>query len=149
MRSCVLRSGPTVQPLYLRTNTHSTNQKQITSLFFSLDTIISKSASSIVARTRHSALDTRHNPTYRDDDRTHIVHARLPRRETNTEVFVGRSQEQRRLSSAQDHPIEARRHGQSMGNVDESAYVTTADWRIPLTEIGVKQAYGEQLVSQS
>ena len=35
------------------------------------------------------------------------------------------------------------RHGQSMGNVDESAYVNTADWRIPLTEIGRKQAHGE------
>jgi len=32
------------------------------------------------------------------------------------------------------------RHGQSMGNVDESAYVTTADWRIPLTDLGRKQA---------
>mmetsp|Transcript_17243 Transcript_17243/g.37228 ORF Transcript_17243/g.37228 Transcript_17243/m.37228 type:complete len:157 (+) Transcript_17243:855-1325(+) len=32
------------------------------------------------------------------------------------------------------------RHGQSMGNVDESAYVNTADWRIPLTDIGKKQA---------
>eukprot|EP00571_Detonula_confervacea_P000174 CAMPEP_0172329102 /NCGR_PEP_ID=MMETSP1058-20130122/60701_1 /TAXON_ID=83371 /ORGANISM="Detonula confervacea, Strain CCMP 353" /LENGTH=236 /DNA_ID=CAMNT_0013046255 /DNA_START=1081 /DNA_END=1791 /DNA_ORIENTATION=+ len=27
-----------------------------------------------------------------------------------------------------------------MGNVDESAYVNTADWRIPLTDIGKKQA---------
>mmetsp|Transcript_30848 Transcript_30848/g.66669 ORF Transcript_30848/g.66669 Transcript_30848/m.66669 type:complete len:307 (+) Transcript_30848:126-1046(+) len=32
------------------------------------------------------------------------------------------------------------RHGQSEGNVDERAYVTTADWRIPLTEVGRKQA---------
>ncbi|KAL7441747.1 hypothetical protein ACHAXH_008338 [Discostella pseudostelligera] len=32
------------------------------------------------------------------------------------------------------------RHGQSLGNVDESAYVTTADWRIPLTDLGRKQA---------
>jgi len=32
------------------------------------------------------------------------------------------------------------RHGQSMGNVDESAYVTTADWRIPITDLGRKQA---------
>ena len=32
------------------------------------------------------------------------------------------------------------RHGESLGNVDESAYVTTADWRIPLTEEGRKQA---------
>lgn len=28
-----------------------------------------------------------------------------------------------------------------MGNVDESAYVNTADWRIPLTDIGKKQAH--------
>ena len=35
------------------------------------------------------------------------------------------------------------RHGQSLGNVDESAYVTTADWRIPLTDLGRKQAQGE------
>jgi hypothetical protein len=35
------------------------------------------------------------------------------------------------------------RHGQSMGNVDESAYVNTADWRIPLTDLGRKQAHGE------
>lgn len=28
------------------------------------------------------------------------------------------------------------RHGESLGNVDEQAYVTTADWRIPLTEKG-------------
>ncbi len=32
------------------------------------------------------------------------------------------------------------RHGQSLGNVDESAYVTTADWRIPLTNLGKEQA---------
>lgn len=32
------------------------------------------------------------------------------------------------------------RHGESLGNVDESAYVTTADWRIPLTNLGKKQA---------
>ena len=36
------------------------------------------------------------------------------------------------------------RHGQSLGNVDESAYVTTADWRIPLTDLGQKQAQGER-----
>ena len=35
------------------------------------------------------------------------------------------------------------RHGQSLGNVDESAYVTTADWRIPLTDLGKDQAHGE------
>ena len=33
------------------------------------------------------------------------------------------------------------RHGQSVGNVDESAYVTTADWRIPLTDRGREQAF--------
>jgi broad specificity phosphatase PhoE len=32
------------------------------------------------------------------------------------------------------------RHGQSLGNVDESAYCTTPDWRIPLTDIGRNQA---------
>ncbi len=32
------------------------------------------------------------------------------------------------------------RHGQSLGNADESAYVTTADWRIPLTDLGKEQA---------
>ena len=32
------------------------------------------------------------------------------------------------------------RHGQSVGNADESAYVTTADWRIPLTSLGKDQA---------
>ena len=32
------------------------------------------------------------------------------------------------------------RHGQSLGNVDESAYVGTPDWRIPLTEKGLAQA---------
>ena len=36
------------------------------------------------------------------------------------------------------------RHGQSKGNVDESAYVTTADWRIPLTDVGKAQAKGER-----
>ena len=35
------------------------------------------------------------------------------------------------------------RHGQSLGNVDESAYVTTADWRIPLTDLGKDQARGK------
>lgn len=37
------------------------------------------------------------------------------------------------------------RHGQSLGNVDESAYVTTADWRIPLTDLGKDQAHGKFL----
>ncbi|KAK1735968.1 cystathionine beta-lyase [Skeletonema marinoi] len=32
------------------------------------------------------------------------------------------------------------RHGESLGNADESAYVTTADWRIPLTKLGKEQA---------
>ncbi|KQK03778.2 phosphoglycerate mutase-like protein AT74H [Brachypodium distachyon] len=32
------------------------------------------------------------------------------------------------------------RHGQSLGNLDTSAYATTADSRIPLTDLGVEQA---------
>ena len=32
-----------------------------------------------------------------------------------------------------------------MGNVDESEYVTTADWRIPITDLGKQQAKGEIL----
>ncbi|KAL7541046.1 hypothetical protein ACHAXR_010587 [Thalassiosira sp. AJA248-18] len=32
------------------------------------------------------------------------------------------------------------RHGESLGNIDERAYVTTADWRIPLTKLGREQA---------
>ena len=32
------------------------------------------------------------------------------------------------------------RHGQSMGNVDETAYATTPDWKIPLTQTGKEQA---------
>jgi len=31
------------------------------------------------------------------------------------------------------------RHGESQGNVDEKAYVTTADWQIPLTMRGRQQ----------
>mmetsp|Transcript_13216 Transcript_13216/g.27761 ORF Transcript_13216/g.27761 Transcript_13216/m.27761 type:complete len:320 (-) Transcript_13216:21-980(-) len=38
------------------------------------------------------------------------------------------------------HRIFLMRHGQSLGNVDESAYVNTADWRIPITDLGRKQA---------
>jgi len=33
------------------------------------------------------------------------------------------------------------RHGESIGNVDDCAYVTTPDWRVPLTERGVKQSF--------
>lgn len=33
------------------------------------------------------------------------------------------------------------RHGESLGNVDESAYVATPDWRVPLTDRGRQQAY--------
>lgn len=32
------------------------------------------------------------------------------------------------------------RHGESLGNVNERAYATTADWKIPLTERGREQA---------
>ena len=32
------------------------------------------------------------------------------------------------------------RHGQSLGNIDERAYVETADWRIPLTSKGREEA---------
>ena len=32
------------------------------------------------------------------------------------------------------------RHGQSLGNLDEGHYVNTADWQIPLSEMGVEQA---------
>eukprot|EP00551_Chaetoceros_affinis_P012825 CAMPEP_0203669712 /NCGR_PEP_ID=MMETSP0090-20130426/6004_1 /ASSEMBLY_ACC=CAM_ASM_001088 /TAXON_ID=426623 /ORGANISM="Chaetoceros affinis, Strain CCMP159" /LENGTH=289 /DNA_ID=CAMNT_0050534449 /DNA_START=1 /DNA_END=870 /DNA_ORIENTATION=- len=39
------------------------------------------------------------------------------------------------------------RHGESLGNVDESAYVSTPDWKVPLTEAGQQQAIqaGKQL----
>jgi broad specificity phosphatase PhoE len=39
------------------------------------------------------------------------------------------------------------RHGESLGNVDESAYVATPDWKVPLTPKGREQAYqaGETL----
>lgn len=42
------------------------------------------------------------------------------------------------------------RHGESLGNIDERAYVTTADWRIPLTERGREQARsaGRKVASQ-
>lgn len=33
------------------------------------------------------------------------------------------------------------RHGESLGNVDDSAYVTTPDWQVPLTEKGRQQAF--------
>lgn len=55
----------------------------------------------------------------------------------------------RRLSSATDgrlhrpgvpRRIVLIRHGESEGNIDETAYVRTADWRIPLTERGRQQA---------
>ena len=62
-----------------------------------------------------------------------------------------------RLFSSSDtssHNVEFRpkriillRHGQSLGNVDESAYVTTADWRIPLTDLGKDQAHGKFLTN--
>lgn len=32
------------------------------------------------------------------------------------------------------------RHGESLGNIDERAYATTADWRVPLTNLGREQA---------
>ena len=34
------------------------------------------------------------------------------------------------------------RHGESEGNVDESAYVNTADWQIRLTQKGKDQHFG-------
>eukprot|EP00979_Chaetoceros_neogracilis_P005106 scaffold883_cov225-Chaetoceros_neogracile.AAC.7 len=39
------------------------------------------------------------------------------------------------------------RHGESLGNVCDSAYVTTPDWRVPLTKKGIKQSFeaGEKL----
>mmetsp|Transcript_13327 Transcript_13327/g.25011 ORF Transcript_13327/g.25011 Transcript_13327/m.25011 type:complete len:289 (-) Transcript_13327:146-1012(-) len=33
------------------------------------------------------------------------------------------------------------RHGESLGNIDDSAYVSTPDWRVPLTEKGKRQSY--------
>jgi hypothetical protein len=41
------------------------------------------------------------------------------------------------------HRIILLRHGESQGNVDQNAYVTTADWRIPITANGKLQAQGE------
>ncbi len=38
------------------------------------------------------------------------------------------------------HRIILVRHGESLGNIDERAYATTADWRIPLTDLGREQA---------
>ncbi|KAL7486731.1 hypothetical protein ACHAW6_012331 [Cyclotella cf. meneghiniana] len=38
------------------------------------------------------------------------------------------------------HRIILLRHGESQGNVDQNAYVTTADWRIPITDVGKRQA---------
>lgn len=43
------------------------------------------------------------------------------------------------------HRIILLRHGESQGNVDQNAYVTTADWRIPITEVGRGQAAGESV----
>lgn len=41
------------------------------------------------------------------------------------------------------------RHGESLGNVDESAYATIPDWRIPLTDKGYEMAVasGEKILS--
>ena len=44
------------------------------------------------------------------------------------------------------HRIILLRHGESQGNVDQNAYVTTADWRIPITDVGKRQAQGERAV---
>uniref|UniRef100_A0A7S3QIR9 Phosphoglycerate mutase (2,3-diphosphoglycerate-dependent) n=1 Tax=Chaetoceros debilis TaxID=122233 RepID=A0A7S3QIR9_9STRA len=33
------------------------------------------------------------------------------------------------------------RHGESLGNVDDSAYVATPDWKVPLTERGRQQSF--------
>jgi broad specificity phosphatase PhoE len=38
------------------------------------------------------------------------------------------------------HRIILIRHGESLGNIDERAYESTADWRIPLTKKGREQA---------
>ena len=32
------------------------------------------------------------------------------------------------------------RHGESLGNFDESVYCTVPDWKVPLTETGKKQS---------
>lgn len=51
----------------------------------------------------------------------------------------------RRLSSG-THPtsrpnsIILLRHGESLGNVDESTYVNTPDWKVPLTSRGIEQS---------
>jgi broad specificity phosphatase PhoE len=67
--------------------------------------------------------------------------------------LLGMPQKQRELKQTYNYSRPKRiilvRHGQSMGNVDETAYATTPDWKIPLTEKGKQQAdaAGETLSS--
>lgn len=45
-----------------------------------------------------------------------------------------------RLQSLRPARIILIRHGESMGNLDEGAYVDTPDWQIQLSDKGVQQA---------
>ncbi|KAL7511875.1 hypothetical protein ACHAXN_009658 [Cyclotella atomus] len=53
---------------------------------------------------------------------------------------ISSSTEEDIIPDFRPHRIILLRHGESQGNVDQNAYVTTADWRIPITEVGRGQA---------
>jgi broad specificity phosphatase PhoE len=61
---------------------------------------------------------------------------RLSARRVQPVVVVAR----RRLHSLPKRII-LLRHGESLGNVNEAAYSEIPDWKIPLTELGKKQAH--------
>jgi hypothetical protein len=61
-------------------------------------------------------------------------------RESSTSSDVGTQTSARKSVLPGIHRIILIRHGESLGNIDERAYATTADWRIPLTERGREQA---------
>lgn len=62
------------------------------------------------------------------------------RRMSSTSSDVGTQTSTRQNVLPGIHRIILIRHGESLGNIDERAYATTADWRIPLTERGREQA---------
>mmetsp|Transcript_14641 Transcript_14641/g.17035 ORF Transcript_14641/g.17035 Transcript_14641/m.17035 type:complete len:296 (+) Transcript_14641:193-1080(+) len=68
---------------------------------------------------------------------------------TRSFTSASSSSEERPMKTQRPKRIILIRHGESLGNVDESAYVATADWRVPLTKKGRDQAKiaGEKLKS--
>jgi len=72
--------------------------------------------------------------------RRHTIDAEQYCRQQEQQQASRKTAQNSKSKSSRPKRIILLRHGQSQGNVDEAAYVTCPDWKVPLTHLGRAQA---------